>query len=346
MWRYIKKYKAWAIFLAFYLVAPEDAVLLAQDLHQTNYRYAPLYRNPALCGNYLGNARIIGNYRDQGRDLLYQGYRTWQFYADMPLSGSFRENDWSGFGIGTYGDQAGIVPLTTDGILLNGAYHFSLDKKQTHIVSVGIQYGYLRRKMDEDRIIFESDYVDPGVPLSDRSQFAAYETGYNDLNAGIMYRLRRKDAGELLIGISAYHLIRTNAVFLSDPNTYPRRYTLFGVYLFPLNQRIWLEPEVSVSLGGEASVIMPQIRTYFKLSGNKKKNDLVYFGSGYRLGDALPLMFGIQFNKWDLGISYDITLSSAASYNHGRGAFEIGLQRIFEIAKKPEPEPVLICPRI
>jgi hypothetical protein len=91
---------------------------------------------------------------------------------------------------------------------------------------------------------------------------------------------------------------------------------------------------------------MPQIKAFFKLSKDKKKTDMLYFGTGYRIGDALQLMFGLNFKKWDVGIAYDVTVSSASEYNNGRGGFEIGVFRIIEIPQKPTVIPSLICPRM
>ncbi|HTL80094.1 MAG TPA: type IX secretion system membrane protein PorP/SprF, partial [Bacteroidia bacterium] len=40
-------------------------VSYAQDLHYSMFTMAPLTLNPALCGNFLGDLRIVNNYRMQ-----------------------------------------------------------------------------------------------------------------------------------------------------------------------------------------------------------------------------------------------------------------------------------------
>lgn len=320
--------------------------LQGQDLNQTNYRYAPLYLNPALAGNFLGSARVLATYRDQGRELQYDPYSTWQVFADLPVAGSFTEGDWSGLGIGFYSDKAGKLPVSTQGIFANLAYHLSLDKKQNRILSAGIQYGMVQRKMDDKSIILESDHVDPGVFLTDRTQFAAYEEYYNDLNVGINLRLTRGTTQSFNFGVAAYHLLQTNAKFLPEPNFYNRRYSAYTSYLFGLSKRVFLQPEITFSMSGNARNLMPQVKSFFKLGKDKKKNDMLYFGAGYRVNDALQLMFGLNVMNWDVGIAYDITVSSASGYNNGRGGFEIGVFRIIEIPQKPTVIPTRVCPRL
>lgn len=317
-----------------------------QDLHSTNYRYAPLYLNPALAGHFPGTMRLGGNYRSQGNHLLYQGYESGQAFIDIPTALSFRDNDWSGIGIKAYSDQAGLLPVSSNGVILSLAHHLSLDKKQNNILSAGIQYGFIQRKLNEDEIVLESDHVDPGVHLNDRNRLLAYEENYNDLNVGINFRSGKLSGNYFQIGISAFHLIQTNAQFLSDPNFYNRRFTLHSLYKFRLADRFSLQPEIIVSIAEEARVIMPQLKSFFKLKKDKKNEDLFYFGAGYRYGDAVQVILGMNFQGWDFGFAYDITVSSASTYNQMKGGLEVGVSRIFSLPQKPKTIPVRICTRM
>jgi len=320
--------------------------LQGQDLHSSNYRYAPLYLNPALAGHFPGTMRLGGNYRDQGRQLLYQGYQSGQAFMDMPLAASFRDMDWSGIGFNAYSDQAGLLPVTSNGVILSLSHHLSLDKKQSNILSGGIQYGFIQRKLNEDDIVLESDHVDPGVQLTDRNSLLAYEEKYNDLNAGIHFRSGKLSGNHFQIGISAYHLIQTNAQFLSDKNFYNRRFTLHSLYKFELVKGVSLQPEIIVSMAEEAMVIMPQVKSFFKLKKDEKNTDMFYAGAGYRYGDAMQVILGMNFQGWDFGFAYDVTVSSASNYNQMRGGLEVGISRIFSLPQKPKTIPVRICTRM
>jgi len=317
-----------------------------QDLNQTNYRYAPMYLNPALSGNFAGTGRVGGGYRDQGRDLLFEGYSTGHVFADVPVSFALTGGDWAGIGIQAYSDQAGLLPLTTNGAILNLAYHLSLNNTQTSILSIGAQYGFIQRKLNQSEIMLKSDYVDPGVTLSVSDRFLNYISNYHDINAGIHFKTKFSQSGEFSIGASAYHLLGTNSKLLPDQNFYDRRLSVYTSVFFAAGKSLFFKPEIIVSKSEEALNIMPQFKTFIKLSNKKKNTDLIYAGFGYRVQDAVQFMFGFNFKKWDIGVAYDVTVSSAARYNNRKGGLEIGIFKIFEIPQKPKPDPILVCPRI
>ena len=44
--------------------------------------------------------------------------------------------------------------------------------------------------------------------------------------------------------------------------------------------------------------------------------------------DALTVVSALEWDRWSLGMSYDVTVSNLSSINGGRGAFEISLTYI------------------
>jgi hypothetical protein len=68
---------------------------------------------------------------------------------------------------------------------------------------------------------------------------------------------------------------------------------------------------------------------------NNDLNELALrFGMWARLGnkldqgmqmDALVLVTMLEFNRWMLGLSYDVTVSQLTQANNSRGAFELSL---------------------
>ena len=79
----------------------------------------------------------------------------------------------------------------------------------------------------------------------------------------------------------------------------------------------------------------------------KLKNNLdMRMGVGYRTGDAAKVMFGFDTDRLRGALAYDITLSQARNVNSYQGAFELGLAYVFNIYKKPEVTPTILCPRL
>jgi len=320
-------------------------LMIGQDLNQINTRYFPLYLNPALTGNFYGNFRIGGTYRDQGVDFMSK-YKTINLYIDAPISISLRGNDWVGIGIQVYNDKAGSVQMITQGVILNGSYHLVFDKKYKNVISFGVQYGLLQRKIDGDKLNLASDYIDPGVPLTDRARLIAYDAKIKDINIGIVYKMKLDKISNFTIGLSVYHLTKPTYEGIVYSNYYNRRITFHSNLFYGISKRFMVKPQIIASFSKNAYNIMPQFKAFFKFSKEKRKTDLAYFGLGYRLKDALQVLLGMRFKNYDFGIAYDITISSAAKYNNSRGGIEFGIFKILQKPKKRKVTPVLICPNL
>ncbi len=321
-------------------------VLTGQDLNQTNTRYSPLYQNPAFTGGFYGTIRLGGTYRDQGRQLMGEGFKTMNIFIDAPISISLGKNNWIGAGLQIYNDKAGAAQMVTQGVILNMAYHLSFDKKYKNVLSFGAQYGMIQKKLDGEKIEVASDYVDPGVTLTDRAALSAYKADYKDTNFGVAFKSKFAKASSFTIGIAAYHIFAPKYAGIKYNNYVNRRYTFHSGLYYRLTKIFMIEPQIIVSLSNNSSNIMPQFKSFIKLSKDKNKTDMVYFGLGYRINDALQVMMGMKYKNFDIGFAYDITISSAAQYNNHQGGIEFGVYKIFQIHKKRDVTPILICPEL
>ena len=79
---------------------------------------------------------------------------------------------------------------------------------------------------------------------------------------------------------------------------------------------------------------------------NKKSDTIIKGGLGYRSGDAVQLLAGIIYKGWDVGIAYDLTVSSAADLTNRYGGIELGIRRIIIANRKPDVNPKELCPRL
>ena len=68
-------------------------------------------------------------------------------------------------------------------------------------------------------------------------------------------------------------------------------------------------------------------------------------GLGFRVNDAVQFLTAYVYKDWQIGIAYDLTVSSASEFNNNNGAIEIGLKRIFNVYKKPDVKPAILCPK-
>jgi gliding motility-associated-like protein len=97
--------------------------ICGQDLHYSNYNFAPLYLNPAKTGDFLGTIRIGGIYREEARFFINNPFQTQNIHIDSPLSKGFSKNHWVGLGLNIYTDKAGDIAAANNGMMLSGAFY-------------------------------------------------------------------------------------------------------------------------------------------------------------------------------------------------------------------------------
>lgn len=338
----------------------------AQDTHFTLHNYAPLWLNPANTGGFLGSIRVGGVYRGQWYSL--NGIRTPTAYADAPLAFGLRKQDWVGVGFSLVHDSAGEFDLNQTFFGFSGAYHLSLDKRRTNVITLGVQYGSTTygvkmpmRTPDQQRIF---DQEIGGLGESQGEEFGELDipgmnrggsnNNYNDLNAGLKLRmLLDKETGNTLeAGVSVLHLNSARRRSLIQRDTLPgvsedvrkRRPTIHAHarYDMELSEKWRFQPTAFFQSSAGTSSVSLQA-----WGARKLKNNLdMRMGVGYRTGDAAKVMFGFDTDRLRGALAYDITLSQARNVNSYQGAFELGLAYVFNIYKKPEVTPTILCPRL
>ncbi len=333
----------------------------AQDLHFTNYDYAPVYFNPAQTGSFLGSIRATVVARDQFSSFITTPWRTGMLGVDAPLAFGFRKQDWIGVGMSLFQDQVGDLSYKTGGVNFSLAYHLGLDKKQNKYLTLGLQQGFFQRQLDVNRIRSEDQISSlSGGGTSDQSIFNDFNDNGSgsDFGAGIQYTAKIDKTNLFNIGIALSHIRpfdngAMNTGSSSSENLAPSRFNFHGSYYNEVSKKLDFEYALFFSRAANVNNIMPQVRSYFKLKkmekvdGKRVTHDKgkLMLGLGYRVNDALLLLTGYEIKGWQFGFSYDLTISSASNYNNYYGAIEIGAKRIFNIYKQPEVDPIILCPK-
>lgn len=322
----------------------------AQDLHNSDFSYSQLLINPALTGNFFGNLRLNSTFRNQGEYMLTDGYKTSQVAIDLPFTFSILtgKKNWMGIGFMVFHDNSGSVSQVTNGINIGIAYHFALDKKQKNILSTGIHFGKQQRKIDDKKVVLESDFSNQSSGLNDRYNLINYRVLFNDLHLGMTYKRKFKDDDYFLTGFSVYHILRSNSQTSFNPENFLNKRFSFSLdFYHKLNKTFDYQTGFISSLSSVSYNILGNFKLFMKLGKKKSKDaDMLYLGLGYRYSDAIIFMTGIKLKNWNIGISYDITISEASIYNKSQGALELGVSKIFAMPKKPKIIPVLVCPTL
>ncbi len=331
------------------LLTISSGFLYSQDIHFTQFNLAPLTYNPALTGGFSGSIRVGGLYRDQWASA----YNTPSFYLDSPILKGFRQQDWIGVGLYAFSDEAEseYLPfdpgassrrgtITTGGLLSSAAYHFALDKQRNTVIALGIQGGTLSKRVGGD-FEFEDAILSNSAS---QDQLPANEMGnsYLDISGGLTVTGKTTGQSFYRIGVSARHINQPRATVLGGggaSSRLPMSLIGYGTYHLDLNDQITLTPSVLFQTLGPASEVAVQGLVGYKIPA---ENTVIKAGMGYRLGDAMEALVGVDYKDLRVGASYDLTLSDLQAPSN---AFEIAVAYIFRIYKRPKIDPVIFCPR-
>ncbi len=334
------------LLLVLALAAPLS--MAAQDIHFTQFQYVPLSVNPAQTGLFEGTFRISGLYRSQwfgsGNGSIKNGYQTPVLHVDLPIKG-FRKQDWIGVGLNIHQDRAGVGILTNSLAGFNGAYHIGFDKKGTTVLSLGVQYGLISRKVDADKLRFADGIIGNTTSIDVRN-IDTKGKSYSDFSIGANLRkvLDPKTKNMLNIGVSVEHLLSPKYNLITTTvSKLPTRFNLYGVVDLSLTKQISLQPALIFRTAGGQSETMAQAMVGFKL--DPKSNTTIKAGLGYRLGDAAQALLGAQLGDLRVGASYDLTTSNLRSNTSIKDGFELAVGYVGKLFKKPNPPAAILCPR-
>lgn len=312
----------------------------AQDFHLSQYDAAPLYLNPALAGQFDGKYRIHGHYRTQWGSVSSKSFKTAAISYDMPLNEKFA------FGAQILNRRAGAGDYNDLGILLTGAYSFTVDDNKMHKFSVGLQAGMIQKSVDFDKLYFESQYTTAGGGTFDQNlptgeNFGGSNFWIPDVNAGFVYYYGKDQIRvNPFVGASVFHLTQPKETYYSSDNKLPLRYKAHAGAKVNISEKIQLMPKVLFMRQKNAQEINYGLMAHYHLGST---GVIVLLGPTLRSSDAFILEGGAKFGNYEAKVSYDFNTSSLSDFSDGKGGFEISLTYIPRIFK---PNPIKNCPRI
>lgn len=321
--------------------------VIAQDLHFTQFNLSPLTLNPALTGNFYGTFRIGGIARTQWSTFT-TGYFTGSVYVDAPIIQGFRKQDWVGVGVHLFQDKSGSLGLEYNAAGLGATYHLGLDKEANNVLSIGFQGASAKKQLDPLKVndlVLPDQLFGGGTGGMDLGKLSQKGKGYQDYTAGIMYQGVINDITDMKVGFAVFHLNtpRQGSIFNNGGERIPMRLTGHATVNTSIMEKILLSPSLVFHKVGPATEIALQA-----LGGwvfNEEKNIIFHFGPGYRFGDALQILTGLDYGSIRAGVGFDMNISQLSPASGSFGALEVGVGYIARIYKKPKADNLLICPR-
>jgi type IX secretion system PorP/SprF family membrane protein len=298
------------------------STLYGQDIHFSQFFNCPLSLNPALTGNFNGDWRVIGNYRDQWRSLNFP-YRT--------LSATYDRQVYIGkhhLSAGFYilNDNSGNIALRTNKIYASGAYYRTFNN---HQVNVGLQIGYVLNRIDNSGATLPEQYNPITGRFDLQNSLVADKANYLDVNLGFTWTKKIR-IFEPQVGIAFYHLNKPNYSFIDGVNNLPIRSSFHASLKTKLSPVLFVKPAAMLYTMNGSNDFMFGSEVGINILGNRYNIREVTAGCYVRNlvienVDAMVFMIGAQYSNLSIQLSYDINVSSLNQYTNNRGGLELSV---------------------
>ncbi len=300
-------------------------MLTAQSYHFSQFFSTPLLTNPANTGLIDGSYRVASNLRSQGKSApnsFFTGYVSGDFSL---LKNKLPTGHKAGAGAFFMTDRSLGGASQTNSMGLSAAYHVGLDEYGGHSLGLGFQGTYNQRRLDFNRLSFGNQFGNDGydAALPSGESINNINRNYFDVNAGLLYNANLEDKS-FFVGGSVYNILRHKDNLMTDEYKMPARYVIQAggqVFVGEVGKIYF-----SLTNMGQAKANETTAGGAFglQLSESTKRNE-VNIGMWYRYKDALIPYIGYYYQGFQLGLSYDYTVSALKTATQVRNGYELTL---------------------
>src|ERR1043165_2339581 len=311
----------------------------AQDPSFSQFFSSPLNVNPALTARINSDWRVISNFRDQGIGPASPyatgtiSYETKILQNKIP--NVHEEKNTLGLGGMLMYDYA------MDGIMksvyasANMSYNIVLsDGPVVHRLGAGFGASYGRRTVDFSRLTWEEQWVgyggfDKNLPSGELALINMKP--YFSLSSGFVYSITTQNSN-VDIGGAVFHVNTPKQTFLKDPNQrLAMRKVAHANFETFLNSSVVLNVNAIYQFQEEAEYYSFGAGLGYYVPQNP---DVIFnIGAWYWSKNAVIPYVGFAYKDFQLGLSYDVTISKLNQASINPKTFELSL--IFRGTKEP-----------
>ncbi len=328
------------------LLTLANAILYAQDIHLSQFYTAPLNLNPASSGFFSGTHRFGLNYKNQWSSVTTP-YQTVAASAETQLLKRKFHRDLFGGGLQINRDKAGDSEFGTFQALFSLSYIKSINKKNTHFISLGVQAGPSQRTINYNSLMFDNqhngDAFDPA--LSHGENFEKSNFWYFDFSSGLHWHLQLDKEQRYDAGFALFHINNPNQSLLGYNNILlDKKFVIYGNSLLQFWKNTDLLPSILFMNQGKYRELTFGTRARFVKEKKIDEYTATNFGLFVRHKDAVIVVFGLDYRSYTFGISYDINISNLKVASNSRGGLELSasyrLNRTGKVIPREVPCPI------
>jgi len=314
----------------------------AQDAHFSQFYASPLTLNPALTGLFAGEGRISSTYRNQWQSISNPFTTGTVAFDTRALRRVFKEQNVFGLGGMALYDQSNNGGLRSRYLAFTAGYNQQLDKYGHHRLGIGFQASFVSKTIDYTKFLFSRQFTPIGfdASLPTGEPRSTLGVNYPDMGTGILYSGISNTEQQWYIGASYYHITRPNESMTGGDAKLSPRTTIHAGYNFSVNEMSKLYFSGLVMNSAITSEIMLGSIYQRYLDFYEKKSSFLG-GVYYRHNESIIPYAGLESGDFQIGLSYDINISSLKTASESRGGFELTLQYVF--AKDPSKNAVPKC---
>ncbi len=304
------------VFFAIFLLLGEKQVF-AQDPEFSQFYANPLYLNPAFAGASVC-PRIILNYRNQWPSISGT-FVTYDASFDQHI-----DKIAGGVGVMFMGDRQGEGVINTYN--LSAMYSYRLDLSRKWALKAALQATYAQKSLDWDKLSF-GDQIHPRYGFvfnSSETKPGSLTKGYADFSSGVILY-----SEDLFAGVAVHHMTEPQEGFISISHL-PVKLTIHAGGVIGLRKkntrgRTIEDPTISPNIIYQQQLNFHQLDYGFYLNKYPFVGG-VWYRQNFESSDAFIVLFGIMYDFFKFGYSYDLTVSKLTNVTGGAHEVSVAFQ--------------------
>jgi type IX secretion system PorP/SprF family membrane protein len=317
--------RAWL--LAMYLIIVCSSVIRAQDIHFSQFYDLPILRNPAIAGLFEGDLRITSGFRNQWQSVTVP-YQTIALGVEIKKPVSIYSEDFITFGVQLTNDQAGDSKLTRSQVFPMVNYHKSINPDRNLFLSAGFMAGPVIQRFDPTQLQFDDQYHGGVFNATNPTQQVINNnrSTYWDPAAGLSLCGETENGSRYYVGLGVFHFTKPKVNFMKENQfRLMPKYVINGGYTMFAGETDQVTFYADLFKEGGAEMVQGGMLWSHSLSNYEDDRIRISGGLFMRAKDAIIPVVKLEYQRFNLGMTYDVNTSKLVAASQYRGGLELTL---------------------